>query len=218
MAQSLKIKLFIVALTMASGTSAYADASFQKLVVFLNKPENKGPYFQNILNPIPAAVFKVCPDTTIVNMQIGLLKPVTFNAAGLPVSGQWVEHVLLKSCKKVKLFNVHMQVDANGKPHGQVMFSGNTTADLDLQGQAMKSVVRASKSLIAPTCATEMVVDTLHLGFEGVAVNGAKSAPFRELWAVDACGKKVQVTLHFIPDAKGIAIVVKPEESRVIAP
>ena len=215
---SLKRKSTFAALALAVATSgsALADTPFQKLMTFLNKPESQGPYFMQILNPIPTEVFKICPDAKIVNMQINMFQPVTFNAAGQPISGQWVEHIVIKSCGKAKLFNIQMQAEADGRPHGKVMVPGNTKADLALQSDAMKSAMMASRKLVSASCPNEMVTDTLFVGAEGVATKGAKAPPYKELWAVDACGKKVQVTLHFVPDAKGIEIFVKPEESRVM--
>lgn len=205
-----------IALAAISVTPALADPQFEKLVKFLRKAENQAPYFTGILNPIPTVYFKVCPGTAVANIQIGLLKPVSFNPAGQPISGEWVEHVWLKSCSKVKQFNIHMQGEADGKPHGRVLIPGSTKTDPVLQNDAMKFVAAGAHALVAPDCKTQVVVDTLNLGAEGQPLKGAKLAPYKELWALDACGKKVQVTMHFAPDATGTTITVKPEESRAM--
>ncbi len=208
----------IFATAVVGNPLAFADATFDKLVAFLRKPENQAAYYTSIINPIPAAVFKICPGTTVAGVEIVMLKSVAFSPAGLPISGQWIEHVKVKSCGRAKMFNILMQAEADGIPHGKMLLPGGTRSDPTLQADSMNYVMAASRAFIPKTCQGAMVIDTQHLGAEGAAVAGAKSAPYKERWTVDACGKKNIVTMHFIPDAKGTTITVNPKESSALAP
>ncbi len=62
-----------------------------------------------------------------------------------------------------------------------------------------------------PGCDEGGVVDTRFAGVDGEPPgtkppSGGILKPWTEIWTLEACGKRAQVTMHFIPDPSGTEI------------
>jgi hypothetical protein len=141
------------------------------------------------------------------------LGPVTFGAAGVPVSGVISERVTVSGCGKGKVENV---LTISDKTQSTVIagMPGTTIADPALAHDAFPQVYQSAMARLG-ACKDVRFVDSAFDAFDGAAnpkakFQGSQGRPWRETWTVNGCGALVPVGVRFVPDAKGTTIGVQP--------
>jgi hypothetical protein len=141
-----------------------------------------------------------------------------FDAFGRLLEGVWSEPVTVTGCGRTRRFNVETIALPHQQPQLFGLLPGTTRADAPLQHDGVRHVFVATAGLLKD-CRRLAVTDTRFEDYEGGPVPkvppGHEARPWRELWTVWRCGKTIDVTLHFVPDAKGTTIKVKPEEAKL---
>lgn len=207
---------FILSLSMISGLQAFAEdnAQFFKVieepseqVLVLNAVKQSSIELQN---PCASAQF------TNVN-KFSIYQPLKFDSTGKVIAGAWKQTVLEHGCGEDRVLNVVVMFDASTNGLKAVpLLPGTTRADPILQNDA---VIYASMAAATPddkACETTYIANTEFLHEIGEPLEGAKGKPWDELWLLVSCGKKAQVTMHFIPDKTGTTINASPTETKFL--
>ncbi len=165
-------------------------------------------------NPCADAQYKL--DSTI-----GIFKPMEFNTAGELTAGAWKQPVREQGCGTSHLLNVLAVAKGDKQIVTQAVLPGNTHADPLLQRDALTTalaVVGVAVGEPNDACKTQYVSETEFVGEEGQAREGAKHAPWREIWTVVSCTKRSTVPILFIPDSTGTSFSVGPQNAVRSAP
>jgi hypothetical protein len=133
---------------------------------------------------------------------------------GQPVEGAWAEPVMATGCGKTLRFAV-LTIVAPDKPAMTLsLIPGDSRADPMLQRDSVKDVLDHA-SVASGGCKDMVVTDTRFEDWEGGPVkgpHGREARPWRETWTVWACGKLLDVPVHFTPNDRGTLIEVKSAE------
>lgn len=146
-------------------------------------------------------------------------KPGT-DATGGMTGGAWIQSVIATGCGTRVQLNTLTMVQSDGVLRRIALLPGNTIADPFLQRDGIMYARAGAAGLIPADCRQVLIVETRFVKYEGDAVASVRSGrmlrPWREDWAIDACGRRVAVMMHFVPDATGTTIVVHRNESRLV--
>jgi hypothetical protein len=146
--------------------------------------------------------------------QVTIYAPVRIEG-GKPVEGAWAEPVMGTGCGKSIRFTALTIVAPGKAPVTLSLIPGDTRADPVLQRDSVKDVL---DHVAAATggCKELVVTDTRFDDWEGPAekpaAHGRETRPWREVWTVWACGKLVEVPIHFTPNGAGTLYEVKSAE------
>ena len=152
-------------------------------------------------------------------------RPVIFGTPGTDATGEmtggaWIQSVIATGCGTHLQLNTLTMVQSDGALRRIALLPGNTIADPFLQRDGIMYARAGAAGLIPPDCHHVLIVETRFVKYEGDAVasvpSGRTLRPWREDWALDACGTRVAVVMHFVPDATGTTIVVHRNESRLV--
>jgi hypothetical protein len=152
-----------------------------------------------------------CPKAAYVTTgEIALLQPLKLDAKGRPVAGMWKESVNETGCDSNRVLNALTTVAPNGVLHTRPLLPGSTITDPQLQEDSVQYAA-AGMGDMPPGCDEGGVVDTRFAGVDGEPPgtkppSGGILKPWTEIWTLEACGKRAQVTMHFIPDPSGTEI------------
>jgi len=161
-------------------------------------------------NPCPSAEFAI-------NGKVAIHTPPQFDNSEQPISGAWKEEVVEKGCNLERLLNVYLIFDPNNKSLAVFpVLPGTSRTDLILQKDAQPHVAAAALKPQDQACNTKYIADTEFIRQKGEALQGAKGKPWDELWTMVICDKKALITMHFIPDKAGTAIVASPAETKFL--
>ncbi|HYM32899.1 MAG TPA: hypothetical protein VEU47_16480 [Candidatus Cybelea sp.] len=142
-------------------------------------------------------------------------KPVTMRPDGTPDEGFWGEAIEGKGCGTTKQFNLYTIAAANQPIKVIAAVPGNTHADILLQRDSLQYVFLAA-GVAAKDCKQQVVTEATFGDYEGGplpnALAGPNARPWRETWTVWACGKLLDVPVHYLPDATGTGISVSNKE------
>ncbi len=147
---------------------------------------------------------------------VGILQPLQMDAAGKLIGGAWKEQVRESGCGSERLLNALTVASPGGALETRPMLPGSTIADPRLQGDSVRYAAGAMGGMPAG-CEQGAVLDTRYVGLEGQppgtrpAPNGPVAA-WSEIWTLQACAKRVQVEMHFKPDATGTDIRANPAQ------
>jgi hypothetical protein len=201
------------ALASAQAPPASVSPEFSR---YLASPEHRGAVIaaaQRMNGQLPGscAAVEFRPTGSII---IG--QPPRFDAVGRPVEGMWTEPVTATGCGATRRYNV-LTIAAPDKPPRQVgLLPGTTHADPLLQRDGI-SYAFLGTTILVKDCKQRTITDTRFDDYEGPpaadARPGQQPRPWRETWTVWACGKSIDVPIHFAPDATGTAIHVTPGEA-----
>jgi hypothetical protein len=153
-------------------------------------------------NPCAAAHFTI-------TSKISVEKPATFDSSGGIVAGAWRQIVTEEGCGTTRILNVFLFVQSPRQVGAVPMLPGTTHADLQLQRDAGR-YVQIGAHLPEANCGTTYVADTAFIKQAAVALPGAKALPWEESWTIITCTRRLEVPIHFIPDATGTTISVGP--------
>ena len=160
-----------------------------------------------------------CPGITFVPGETLLLAapPPVFDEHGLMQRGLIRQRFMAQACPgRSPEFNIWLFAAGDGAPIRIVAgFPGTTRADLPLLKDATP-IVLAMASRLAPGCPTLAVSDT-HL--PGPSPRDV-AASWSEEWLVTGCGKRIALTVRFIPDPArgGTRIEVPDTLARLLTP
>jgi hypothetical protein len=161
---------------------------------------------------LPASVFQRCPTLVSTGSQVTVLKPVSFDATGVPVSGSWVQRFPVSGCGNDTIWNLYFSGGASGKTSITIGVPGATHANLTLQRDAVR-YANIGAGLLAQDCKTFVVKNTK---FESYGLQtpatpdpgpGQRLRPWWETWTMTGCGKTVDVPIDFVPDQTGAQII-----------
>ena len=129
-------------------------------------------------------------------------------AEGLhPVTGLWMDRILMDRCGKPGYQNILVQAQPGTSPKAALKMPGLTNANPPMQDLVMKDVIDGLAAKKCTDMAQIIPVDSV-LGKEtkprkidtkGMLVEGA----WKETWTIRACGKTVAATIDFSADGKG---------------
>lgn len=200
----------------AALVSAPAVAQEAQLKAFVATDLHKS-LINDTLAQLPTEVFQRCEALKSSGTQIAVILPVSFGTDGMPVAGTWKESFPVTGCGNDTIINVFFTVTPDKKVHTLIGLVGTSMADPLLQKDAMQYAVLASGFKKNETCNTLYVTDTKFLKVTGPQQKNAPAAPWDEMWTLTACTQKVQVMMHFIPDATGTTIHTDPKETKPVA-
>ncbi len=148
-----------------------------------------------------------CPKIDI-NMNTSEAKvygTIQTDANGDIVNAQWKEKTDGVACGEKRSYAAWVTIQ-DRKTQVLALFPGQSAAGPELQHDAVRYAgVGAGVDASCP-------VDVLETSLP----NGEPKGPgvaWDERWTVRACGKRSVVTMHFVPDAKGMTISVSPKET-----
>ncbi len=118
-------------------------------------------------------------------------------------------------CGNTLQFNFVTGVSANTPLKTVALLPGDSKTDLTLMRDGLMYAYQGA-TMKARDCKQEIVVETKFDTWEGdairTALHGPNSRPWKETWTVWACGKLVDVPIHFVPDNNGTVIHVDGPE------
>jgi hypothetical protein len=154
-----------------------------------------------------------CKKIEVTKEQLRFIEPITFDAHGTPLSGTWKHTIAVTGCGKSRTLNLFYTPDGTGLVLRRPGVPGSSAADIVLQRDSIPFVRAGVAPQMALDCPDVRLSDTEYLGPEGDPLPGANAKPWKEYWTVNGCGIAARVTMHFIPDATGTGISVRPEET-----
>jgi hypothetical protein len=152
-----------------------------------------------------------CPDANYATSgEIGVLDPPRLNAQGKIISGAWKEAILETGCGTTRRLNALTEVSPDGSLETRALLPGNTITDPELQEDSVQFAA-AGMGELPPDCDQGGIVDTKFVGLDGQPVGvlpspTAPPRPWSEIWTLQACSKRTDVVMHFVPDATGTSI------------
>ncbi len=156
-----------------------------------------------------------CPTANYTTTgDIGVLAPLKTDDKGQVVSGAIKEGMRETGCGTDRTLNALTMFEADGSLHTQALLPGSTIADPQLQQDSVPYAAGAMGPMPAG-CAQGSVVNTRFVGLDGKAPGtrpapGSQPAAWSEVWTLQACAKRTDVTLHFTPDQTGTEIRADP--------
>ena len=148
-----------------------------------------------------------CPkiDINMNTSQAKVYGSIQTDADGKIVSAHWKEMTEGVACGEKRSYAASVTIE-NGKSAVSPLFPGQSAAGPELQHDAVQFAG------LAAGAAVSCQVDVLDTSLPHGEPNGP-GVPWDEKWTVRACGKKSVVTMHFIPDVRGMKITVSPKET-----
>ncbi|MEO8870885.1 MAG: hypothetical protein ABI357_08640 [Granulicella sp.] len=151
-----------------------------------------------------------CPkvDVNMNTSNAKVLGPFETDANGQIVNGHWKETTEGIACGVKRLYNASITIK-DGKSQVEALFPGHSYAGPQLQRDAVQYAAIGAGAVAG--CVADILDTTLPNG----APSGPK-LPWVEKWTVRVCGKRMLVTIRFVPDATGTTIEVAPKETVVL--
>jgi len=210
--RTMQLRVFVLTLTLAAPSAAGADtpALPQGLLPLLARPDHRAALLQ-AAQAVAALQPRPCPKATYVTTgDIALLQPLKLDAKGQPIGGVWKESVTETGCETTRVLNALTMVAPNGMLRTRPLLPGSTITDPQLQADSVQYAA-AGMGEMPPGCDEGGVVDTAFVGVDGEPAGakpppGGVLKPWTETWTLQACNKRAQVTMHFIPDPSGTEI------------
>jgi hypothetical protein len=207
----LRAAALFVALAFAAKASAQ-EVDAEKFKAFLASPVNNNLVNQAVAT-LPPEIFARCATLRAPGGKTSVVKPITFSADGIPLSGEWMSRLPVAGCGNDTVINLLFSASsADGKIRTLVLAPGTTIASPPLQQDAL-SRANAGFESRARDCPTSILTNTR---FEGFGIkdppvpdpgpNAGRMRPWWETWTVKGCGKTIDVPLNFVPEATGATV------------
>jgi len=151
-----------------------------------------------------------CPGASLAPLEgIKVWKWPEFDAAGVPIAGDWGESVQASGCGFTRVLNVVTTVRSPGALVTGPLAPGGTRADPILQRDASRYAFAAAL-LHSPGCKDAFLDDTeIDHNTDPRPPDAQLAGPARlERWSIVACGRSVAVEVQFLPTASGTTVVV----------
>lgn len=179
---------------------------------------------QVIRGAAAAAVMQQEPCATAgyaVEKKLVIYRQPVFDAGGKATSGAWKQIVDEEGCGARHALNVIVVAQPSGELAVLPLLPGSTHADPVLQKDAVGFVVQAAATVPggrAPDCQRRYIADTEFVEQETETLPGAKGPSWRERWTFVSCAQRLQIPVHFIPDATGTTISAGPNTAIQVLP
>ena len=160
-----------------------------------------------------------CTDIKLADeSSLAIVRPIVFaEGADKPSDGAWIESVAADACGTKHLHNVE-SIARDGSIETASLLNGTTLATIELQNDAIASVLLAAGAQAVEGCDDKFITDTEFKDFEGEPIVNATDGPearrWREIWTVSACKKEVSVPVVFTPDETGTGIAVESSDAK----
>ena len=201
---------------VSSPAVAQDQTDAAKFQAFVRTSDVHKSLIGHALAELPLAVFRRCPSLVSKGSQVTILKPISFGPNGTPNAGVWREAFPVAGCGNDTMLNFYFSASGDEKINTTIGLPGATIADPILQRDAMTEAAAAAAKAEPKDCKSLIVVNTEFLGKVGEPLDGSKGPPWDELWTLSICEKKVQVTMHFIPDKTGTSIQASSSETKIL--
>ncbi len=156
-----------------------------------------------------------CPTANYVTTgEIGVLMPLRTDDKGQLVGGMFKESVHQTGCGADRTLNALTMIGQDGSLQTEPLLPGNTITDPQLQQDSVPYAAGALGTM--PTgCEEGGVVNTRFVGLDGKTPGvrptpGSQPQPWTEIWTLQACAKRADITIHFTPDQTGTEIHADP--------
>ena len=185
------------------------------LMPLLSRPDHKAALLEAAQAVDGAVQSDKCATPSYATTgEVSVLLPLRLDARGQPVAGVWKESLDERGCASSRRLNALTIVRPNGTLDTRPLLPGTTITDPKLQHDSVQYAA-AGMGEMPPGCEQGGIVDTAFLGIDGDTAGlkppaGAMLKPWTELWTLQACSKRAQVTMHFTPDANGTEIRAQP--------
>jgi hypothetical protein len=197
--------LMICLLLVSGDLSAQADVSraFQSI----RSSDSYKKAVAEIYMSYESSLSTHCPkiDVNMNTSEAKVLRPLQIGANGNVVNGLWKESTAGVACGETRLYNASVSIE-EGKTKVLALFPGHSYASPLLQHDTVRYAA------IGAGAGAECAADVLDTSLPEGEPSGA-GVPWIEKWTVRACGKRSEVTIHFVPDATGTTINVSPKET-----
>ena len=156
-----------------------------------------------------------CPTANYVTTgNVGVLMPLQTDDKGQITGGMIKESVRETGCGMDRLLNALTMFEPGGTSETQPLLPGTTITAPQLQHDSVPYAAGAMGPLPAG-CEQGAVVNTRYVGLDGkppgtLPVPGSAPQPWTEVWTLQACAKRADVTMHFKPDQTGTEIRADP--------
>jgi hypothetical protein len=143
-------------------------------------------------------------DYSITPVNFIVLRPIDLpDGAKEAASGAWIYRYDVQRCGKTKRNNLLVEVQKDG-PRADILLPGETFATPRQMTEAIPMVGAYAAPSLEKVCKEIRVADT-RIVKPPVVAKGAKgpTAPWKENWVVQGCGKQVDVPVTFTPNPKG---------------
>ncbi len=154
----------------------------------------------------------VCADAAYSTTgDIGILAHLQITE-GRVRAGMWKETIQQTGCGMTRLLNVLTTVRPDSTLKVEALLPGTTITDPQLQQDSVQYAA-AGLGPMPPGCEQGGVLNTRFLGVDGdppgiLPAPGSQPRPWSEVWTLQACSKRADVVLHFMPDGTGTEIRV----------
>lgn len=216
----LPIAISVSLLGMA--TAAYADPipMSPELKSFLMRQDQQQAVIGMMFQQWKALV-QNCPTPQLKQTNVVISQTPTFNDDGMPTSGMWRVVGRVEGCDESRVFNIMYAFTPDGRMGRVGLLPGSTAASYRLQKDALMYAQMSMAKLEPKDCKDIQYTDTKFIGFGEESPSAASQQEKRswtEEWTVRTCGVTGIVTMKFVPDATGTAIVSSPDQTRQISP
>ncbi len=156
---------------------------------------------------VPHAIFDRCSTLKTTPVQVFFLDQFISGDDGKLKSGGWKEHYAFSGCGNDSSLNFIFYVNHQQKIIVLAALPGESRSSAVLQHDALTDVFAAVGLHTKSACDKVVIINTAVGTIENkllVQVDPAtvtRKAIWNEVWAADACGKKLLVPIEFIPDS-----------------
>jgi hypothetical protein len=184
------------------------------LLPLLARPDHRTALLQ-AAQAVNAVQPGACPKANYVTTgEVSMLLPLRLDAKGQPVGGVWKESMNETGCDRTRVLNALTIVMPNGTLKTRPLLPGSTITDPQLQQDSVQYAAAGMGEMPAG-CDQGGVVDTAFVGVDGEPAGtkppaGGVLKPWTELWTLQACNRRAQVTMHFTPGPSGTEIQATP--------
>lgn len=184
---------------------------------YLMRPEHENAVVGMMVQQWKAFV-PDCPTHKLENTNVLISKLPEFDASGEPISGEWRIISHMSGCSETRMLSVLYYFAADGTMKRIGLLPGTTIASPRLQVDSITYAVLAMHKLMpTPDCKDIVVANTEFAGFdkENASTNTTGDThSSSEKWTMRTCGVTGVVTMHFVPNAKGMSIQTNLDETQ----
>jgi hypothetical protein len=124
----------------------------------------------------------------------------------LPIYGQWIERVLVETCKKQTVINHLAVAYSESEPIMLPLINGRTKLGVIDQPLAEKAIADRLNKLDNPCEADAFIIDTNIIGYrtkDGKGINNENNDNgWFEKWDLRACGAEYEAKIAILPDPR----------------
>ena len=191
-----------------------AQALPPSLLPLLTRPDHIAA-LQRAARAVDPPGAPTCPAASYTTTgEVGILAPLATNTAGSMTGGAIKEGMRVTGCGMDRLLNALTIIGPDGSLHTEALLPGTTITDPQLQQDSVPYAAGAMGAMPAG-CEQGGVINTRFVGLDGEPpgtppVAGGPPRAWTEIWTLQACARRADVTLHFTPDQTGTEIRAEP--------